>query len=391
MMAVSLSEQVAPPADRVGLPVDSLTTIRAHRRVPWHVRFGLGWSSDAPPVILLLLVGMVLGPQALAVLTAPVLQSIDPALPVALAALGAHVALNLPISWSPGDRRLLSAAVFESVVTGVAVSGGVMLLLTSGGRSATFHSWLIALAAGICAATSSALPSDRSSEVQTPAVRARNMDVLLPIIAGGLLLAWIREGAIGDAAWLALQGVLVSVVIAVAAWLLLAKTSSETEQRILSAAGLLLVGGLADYLSLSAVLSGLVAGAFWRVAGGLARESLRRDISYLLHPLLVLMLVVAGARTAIDLPTLGLIALYPVMRAAGKLVGGWSARRATRLAMSEGFGSELIYPGLFGIAFAMNTIRSVGPQSDALLAVVVIGTVATQLAGALRRRPEYEA
>ena len=60
---------------------------------------------------------------------------------------------------------------------------------------------------------------------------------------------------------------------------------------------MLLVGGLADYLSLSALTSGLVAGLFWQRAGGPAAESLRRDLGYLQHPLVVLLLVTAGART----------------------------------------------------------------------------------------------
>jgi hypothetical protein len=390
-MPLSVPEQAPPPAHAIDLGVDAPADLREPHRAPWHVRYGIGWSSDAPPVILLLLVGVVLGPHALAVLTVPVLQAIDPALPVALAALGAHVALNIPMSSSVGDRRLWMAAALEATVTAVVVAGAVLTIVAGAGETLSFQSWFIALSIAFCAASSSALPSDRSSEVQTPAVRARNMDVLLPIIGAGFVLAWVREGTPLDAAWLAIQGVLVTIVIAFASWLLLAKVSSETEQRILSAAALLLVGGLADYLALSPILSGLVAGTFWRLAGGPARESLRRDISYVLHPLLVLMLVVAGARTQIDVPTLGLIAVYPVMRAAGKLAGGWLARRTTEPAIDQRFGTTLLYPGVFGIAFAVSTIRSAGPQSEGLLAAVVIGTVVTQLVLALRRQPEPDA
>jgi hypothetical protein len=391
-MALPASDHTAPPGGEVqdrnaGALAHPVPT--ASRREPWHVRYGVGWSSDTPPVILLVLIGLALGPQALAVLTAPVLQSIDPALPVALAALGAHLALNLPVSSSTEDRRLMTAAGIEAVITGAAVTLGV-LFLVGGNDPDSFHAWLLALAAGVCAATSSALPSDRSSEVQTRAVRARNLDVVFAVIAGGLLLAWSREGFVASAVLLAIQAVLIALVIAVAGWLLLGKVTSETEQRILSAAALLLVGGLADYLSLSAILSGLVAGTFWRLAGGPARESLRRDISYVLHPLLVLMLVVAGARTDLGLASLALLAAYPVLRAAGKLLGGFLARRLTGPVLEDRFGSVLIHPGLFGIAFAMSTIRSAGPQTDSLLVVVVIGTVATQFASALRG-PEQHA
>ena len=129
---------------------------------------------------------------------------------------------------------------------------------------------------------------------------------------------------------LSAQAVLVALVIGVSAWLLLARTSSDTEQRIFGASALLLLGGLADYLSLSALLSGVVAGTFWRLMGGQAADAIRRDSGHVQHPLLVLLLVVAGARTRVSPPILGLIVAYPILRTVGKLAGAWLARRVTK-------------------------------------------------------------
>ena len=52
-----------------------------------------------------------------------------------------------------------------------------------------------------------------------------------------------------------------------------------------------------DYLSLSALVGGLLAGLFWGYVGGTARDCIERDVRYLRHPLVVLMLLTAGAKT----------------------------------------------------------------------------------------------
>jgi hypothetical protein len=360
------------------------------RVVPWHIRFGLNWSSGSPPVILLLLLGAALGPGALSILTPAVLTAIDPALPVALAVLGVHMALGMPMARSAHDDALLVRASIQGAVTGGLVIGGMLLLQTGDAGVLTFHAWVIALAAGVCASTSARLPSDSVATAQTAAMRLQQLDAVLPLAAGGLLLAWVREGSMLPAATLALQSMGLALVIAVAGWLLLTRTSSDNEGRILGTAVLLLVGGLADYLSLSALLSGLVAGVFWRVAPGHAGEWLRRDVRHVLHPLLVLMLVVAGARVEVTTTLLILAFGYVLLRTLGKLFGGWLVRRLRRPALPEDLGLMLLSPGIIGIAFAVNTVRSAGPQADPLLGLVVFGTIGSQIIAACRRTRELD-
>ncbi|HEX5107828.1 MAG TPA: hypothetical protein VFV95_05255 [Vicinamibacterales bacterium] len=379
-MTASVTEKdTASASDRLGLELgrSGPHTARA-RAVPWHVRLGLSWSSGSPPVVLLLLIGMALGPQALAILSPAVLSAIDPALPVALATLGVQVALELPLRRSALDPRLARAACVEAVFTGVTVTGGALLVLAPDVALPGADVWLIAIAAGICAAMSAGLPSDTAG-VTAAAAGVRQLDVVLPAFAGGIMLAWVREQAIGPALLLAAQAVLLALVIGVSAWLLLVRTSSETEQRIFGASALLLLGGLADYLSLSALLSGLVAGTFWRLIGGQAADAIRRDSGHVQHPLLVFLLVVAGARSAVSTPVLGLIAAYPILRTLGKLAGAWLARRVTKPALPDDLGLALVAPGVFGIAFSVNVVRAAGPVSDPLLAAVVIGSIVSQL------------
>ena len=74
------------------------------------------------------------------------------------------------------------------------------------------------------------------------------------------------------------QVIVITALLSAGVWLLLARAVSETEQRVFALAAMLLIGGVADYLSMSALFCGLVAGMVWQVAGGQARESLRRDV-----------------------------------------------------------------------------------------------------------------
>ena len=358
------------------------------RALPWHVRLGISWSSGAAPVILLLMIGAALGPGALAILTPGVLSAIDPAVPVALAALGAHVGLNLPWSRSPHQMRLVAGASVEAIVTALIVGGGILLLLSPDPRSATFHVWLVALASGISASMSASLP-DGETGPNTPGARLQQFDVILPTILGAVVLAWVREGAWVDALLILAHATALALVVAVAAWLLLARTTSDTEQRIFGVSSLLLVGGLADYLSLSALWSGLVAGTFWRIAGGPAAESIRRDVGYLQHPLVVLLLVVAGARMGSS--ALPVVAAYLLLRTVGKLLGGWIVRRTMPDGLPDDLGLLLVSPGIFGVAFAMNTVRAAGPQTDPLLGIVILGAIGSQLIFALRRPVESRA
>ena len=176
-----------------------------------------------------------------------------------------------------------------------------------------------------------------------------------------------------------------ALVVAGAGWLLLNDTTSETEQRVFAVAALLLVGGVADYLSLSALLSGVLAGAFWQVTGGAARDAIERDIGYMQHPLVVILLLVAGAQVVFSVDAAAIAVAYVLFRTAGKLLGGWLATTVARVSV-PGTGLFLISPGIFGVAFAMNAVRAFGSDISPLVTIVVIGTVGSQLVSAFGQR-----
>jgi hypothetical protein len=343
-----------------------------------------GWSASSVPVASLLLVGMAMGPRGISLLSPGVLSLLDPAMPVALAVLGALVGLSVDVG-AVGGRRAVAAGFVESGLTTAIVAAGITVLAPIVWPSTAAPLWMLASGLGLCAATSLAVPSGNPTEPRASDRRVVELGVLAPVVFGGLLLGVAVLGTTVAAVTLVGQAALIAVLLAGSAWLLLARASTDTEQRVFAIAAMLLVGGAADYLSLSALLNGLMAGAFWRLAGGPAEASLRRDARYVQHSLLVLVLVVAGARTDFTLTAVAVAAMYVFLRTAGKLLGGWAAAPVAGMVGKRGLGAHLLSPGVFGVALALNLFRSGVPDAPTFLSIVVLGTVGAELVAEIGR------
>lgn len=343
----------------------------------------LGWSGKSAPVAVLLLLGIGLGPRGISLLS-PSMPLLDPAVPVALAALGVLVGLGLG-DHRPGERRLLAAAGLHSLVAMLLVSGGTALLALLTWPLEPRAFWTMVVVAGICAATSLTLPSGDPLEPRLPATRIQEFGVLLPIAVGGAALAWIRAGTVPESLSLVTLSSGITLMLAAAAWLLLTKASTETEERVFAVSALLLVGGVADALSLSALFVGLVAGVFWRLAGRLPRETIRRDVLFVQHPLLVLVLLLAGARAELSPAAWTLGAGYLAIRVMAQLAGSALARRVAGASAPADLGVQLLPPGVFGVAFALNAVGVIGADASVALAAVVVGTIGSELVAVVMR------
>jgi len=346
-------------------------------------RHFLSWSGQSAPVAVLLLAGLGLGPHGVNLLS-PVMPLLDPTVPVALAALGVLVGLGL------GDRRttewrLFGAAGLQSLFTMIAVGGGLAAMAVTVSPVASPAFSTLVLISAICAATSLTLPSGDPLEPRGPATRIRELGVLLPIVAGGLALAWLRAGSVSGAVTLITLAAIVTMTLAAAAWLLLARAPSETEERVFVVSALLLVGGVADALSQSALFGGLVAGVFWRFAGRQPRDAIRRDVLFVQHPLLVLVLLLAGARAEVSPTVLALGAGYLAVRVIAQLAGGGLVRRVAGAHAPADAGLQLLPPGVFGVAFALNAVTVIGADASAAHAAVVVGTIGSELVAVLMR------
>jgi cytochrome bd-type quinol oxidase subunit 2 len=340
-------------------------------------RPALGLSPFPLAGLALLALGVGLGPHGLNILSRSVLSYLDPAVSLAIAALGTLVGLGLNVR-QLREARLLGASSFEAALTMLVVGVGI---LTLSRVQHPLEPWLFALLLGTCAASSATTAETSADERRISAARIGDLDDVFPIVAGGLLLAVLRNVSLASATSLVLMVIVIALAIALAGWLLVAQTTLESEQHVFVAGTLLLIGGAAAYLSQSALFGGLVTGLFWNLAGGPARERISQDIRYFQHPLLVLLLLVAGARILPSVNTVIVGMAYLVCRTAAKLGGGRLARRIVEGGSSEEFGFILLAPGLTGIAFALNALQvsSAADWALSLLAIVVTGSIGSEL------------
>ena len=366
--------QVLDPLDPLDIELDSASSSSQSRR-----------SRVPVPVALALLTGMAMGPSGAAVLPERALDIVDPAIPFALATLGVLVTLGLSDTRARGGHQSVTG-VIEGSVTLLLVASGLGAWLPAVMDTPTQSLWLLALLLGICSATSMPLTPLTLRPSEEQGARVLHADGIFSIVAGGVALALIREGNLPGATSLLVQASGAVLVVAVAAWLLLTPASSDTERRMFSVAVLLLVGGAADYLSLSALCGGVVAGLLWRRVGGEVSESIRRDTSGNQHPLVMLLLLVAGARAEPTLAALALAVGYALLRALAKWASADVARRLVPRVWSPELRVQLLSPGVFGVLFALNALRAGGPGMSVLLTIVVLGTIGCELLATTVRR-----
>ena len=346
-------------------------------------------TIDAPerpsrsPTAALLAVGVACGPQGLGFLSPSALLALDPAMPVALAILGVLVGLSAA-GLRVATARVVAAATFEAAVAMAAVAGALVLawrleLLPVMPSVAEFCT-----VCAVAAASSLLLPRGDSNRGALHLVVEAG--VLVPIVIGGVALALFREASVTQAVLLTAQAIGAVLLLAVAAWLLVSSATNATERRLFTIAAVMVVGGAADYLSLSALLGGFVAGTAWHGLNGPARDALREDVRYVRQPFLAMVLVLAGANAHVSAPAIALAGVYAFARAAGKLIGAMVAARVAPGGVPAGVGRLLLSPGIFGVAFALNALRAVGSSLSLALDVVVLGTIlADAVAGILRR------
>ncbi len=309
-------------------------------------------TAEHAGALSLVAVGAGLGPAGLAILTPTSLGFIDPAIPVGLAALGVIAGLDLA-AIRPAEARSAAAASIRSAIAGAIVAAG-LLLLAPGLSVSSAPAAALAVVAGVCAALSSTSPA------------------AVPIVAGALALGWMRNGWTAGA-WLTAHTAGMALAVALAGWLLLRRQIPDTDRRVFTVAMLLLIGGTADYLSMSALLGGLIAGVCWQRVGGAMPEAIAHDLAALRHPLFAILLLVAGARTTLSPEVLALAIGYALLRGAGALAG-----RAVAPGPVHAPGTT-IPATLLAIAFALNALRAAGPDVAPALAVVVIGTLISRL------------
>jgi hypothetical protein len=295
---------------------------------------------------------------------------------VALGALGILLGLSLPIRAGTGLSTMAGGAQASLTIglVGLGLFGAVWLV----GSSMTGPVWFLPLFASLCAAASLTLPGRQATGPRRLDEAVIEWEVAVMIAAGGVVVASARTGSFVAGALLFAQACGVAAMLATAGWLLVRETAGIIETRVFAFATLLLVGGAADYLSFSSLLGGLAAGLLWQVMGGVSCERLQRETLYAQHPFVVLVLVVAGARTDLSTLVIALGAAYASVRSIARLLGAsvlWRQLSGLR----PSFRLRLIDPGIFGVAFGLNLGRALGSDAATTLSVVAIGTILSDI------------
>ncbi len=109
----------------------------------------LGIAPTAAPAVSFILIGVLVGPEGLGLLSGEVVARLSPAVSVGLAALGVFVGLALGTSLRRGHGGLLGAALIEVLTTLIVVAPILFLLLTLWAVPIAESTALFALAAGV--------------------------------------------------------------------------------------------------------------------------------------------------------------------------------------------------------------------------------------------------
>lgn len=354
--------------------------MRARDRLltPFRTRAALGLAQAATPVALFVPLGFALGPRGIGALSGDAIAHLDPVISVAIATLGVLVGIALGRE-ARGAGAILLAASVEAGVTLVVVALASLVLVTQWGLPIATPV-AAALMLGICASVSSVGPAEPEfAPDQRVAARIADLDDVAPIIIGAIVVPGLWAPVDRMAAY-GVTGVFSALGVATAAWLLFERVRDDAARGVFVLGALALLGGSAAYLAASPLLTGLVAGLFWAVSPGKADSIISEDLRKFQHPLVVVLLIVAGAILAPSRVALWLAVPFVLFRVVGKLIGGRVAARLVPALPSAELGTSLIWPGVVGVAFALN-FQQVAPPAigSAVLAAAAIGAVASEL------------
>ena len=342
-------------------------------------RSAMGLAPSLTPAVIFLPLGVALGPQGLGWLTPLVLERLDVAVTITLAALGvlAGIALGPQLR---SARRLLAAASVESAVTVAFVAAASLYFMTATEVPIGVPAGAMALALGLCASASSATSAHPDSEAAASVgTQVADLDDVLPIVVAAVAFALLPSTS-AQAPWmLMLAPVAIGLVVAVIGWLVFDRAESAAERVVFVLGALSLAGGAAAYLRVSPLSVGLVAGVCWSLLPGRADRIVRDDVSRVQHPLVVLLLVTAGALWTPTVVALWLLAPYVLFRLVGKIAGAWITAGSLEVRPAD-LAAFLIPPGVLAVAFALNLRQLLPVDAGAtLVSTVAMGTAAFEL------------
>lgn len=337
--------------------------------------FGLA-ASPAPSVTFIGM-GVALGPQALGVITPDTIARLDPVVSIALAALGIFVGLGLGAARQPGHATLAAAAMLEVAMTVAVVGGAFYFLLTQWGLPLPADPALVAAVLGISASASAATRVPGSG-IAARVSRIVDLDDLPIVLLGALVVGYAAGRPLAAAV---VVSVTASLLVAAAGWLLFERARGEAERIVFVAGAVALLGGVGAYAGVPPLLGGAVAALVWVLAPGAADRIIDADLRKLQHPLVALLLIIAGASVQWTTALLWIAAPLVLLRLTGKLLASAAAARLARVPAGL-LATVLVHPGVLGVAVALAVQQVLDTRDTLLLSGVTVAAAVTELLSA---------
>jgi hypothetical protein len=364
-----------PIDTRLGTPTTPVTWLVSLLRT----RSALGLAPSLTPAVIFLPLGALLGPTGLNVFTPTFLARLDVAVTIALAVLGVIVGIALGRDLRLSATLLLAASL-ESAVTMAAVAGATMYFLISTGAPVGVPIVLMSACLALCASASSATSTGPDTEpVAHIASRVADLDDVIPIVIALVAFA-VLPGTTAREAWLLIvTPVAIGLAVGAIGALLFERAESGAERGVFVLGALALAGGAAAYIRVSPLTVGLIAGLCWTLVPGRADRIVQDDLKKVQHPLVVLLLVTAGAQWVPSALSLWLLVPYVLFRLVGKIAGAWASAGFLEVRAAD-LAAFLIPPGVLAVAFALNFRQLLPAEAGTvLLSTVAVGTAAFEL------------
>ena len=356
----------------------------------------IGRRTQLPRVTLLLILGFAVGPAGLDLISphdeqwAPVITNI--ALIMVGFLLGGKFTRG---ALRKNARAVIQISIAEVVVTAIVVAIGLLLC---GARLD-----LALLLAGIATATDPVATTDVVRQTKAKGVFTRT---LLGIVAvddawGLILFSFILMGVHGlnghgnlmqpllEGAWELTGSIMVGFLLGAPMAYLTGRIQKGEPTLIEALAIVLLCGGIAQWLNVSALLTSMVLGC---VVVNLARHHNRpfHAIENIELPFLILFLVLAGASLTLDsISNMGIIGGgYILFRIIGRVIGGWLGGRVSQAerTIQKWMGSALLSQAGVALGMALVAVHAFPRFKDIIMPVVVSSTVVFEIVGPVLTR-----
>ena len=369
------------PADWPEIGTDVLDPPRHPGKIQWRWLprrrpvFGVG--STIAPSIIFVACGVLIGPSGANLMSVRVLDRLDMLVSVALSVLGVFIGLGLTTIPRESARHTLAGAAVGAVLSMLIVAGGLSLLVSAWGLPLPMPAVLLAGIVGICASASAAGHRGRSPMQQRAAHLADVDDV--PLVLLGTVAVAVLAGGGAESVVLRLALTLAAGVgIGIAGWLLFERAAGPAERGVFVTGAVLLVAGAGAYLGTSPLLAGSIAALVWARAPGMADRIGAADLRVLQHPLLAVLLIVAGALIEWSPAVVWMASALVLLRLVGKLLASFALAPMLHVRPAL-LASAMLPPGVLGIALALNVRQVLGGDAGVIVAAVTVAAVAAEL------------